>query len=79
MKVENSFLEFTDDNAFKLIFKIDAGDKFTFNKITLNIPPDYNQVYFKSINSLLDNLKGELYSLNKIEGRDIDSCPSHLE
>ncbi len=67
VKVENSFLEFTDDNAFKLIFKIDAGDKFTFNKITLNIPPDYNQVYFKSINSLLDNLKGELYSLNKIE------------
>ena len=67
VKVENSFLEFTDKNAFKLIFKIDAGDKFTFNKISLNIPPDYNKIYFNSINKLLDELEGELYSLSKIE------------
>ena len=67
VKVENSFLEFTDKNAFKLIFKIDAGDKFKFNKISLNIPPDYNKIYFNSINKLLDELEGELYSLSKIE------------
>ena len=65
--VEDSFLEFSDNNSFKLIYKVNAGNKFTFDKVSLDIPVDYDIKYFDSINDLLSKLKGELYSLGKIE------------
>ena len=67
VKVENSFVEFTDDNSFNLIFNINAGDKYAFNKLTLDMPVDYEKKYFKSIEKLLKELENETYSLNKIE------------
>ena len=33
VKIENSFAEFLDENKFKLIFKIDAGEKYFFNQL----------------------------------------------
>ena len=65
-KIENSFIEFQDNNSFKLIFKINAGNKFTFNNLDLDIPVDYESKYFQSIDKLLSKLKGENYSLIKI-------------
>ena len=65
-KIENSFIEFQDKNSFKLIFKINAGNKFTFNNLDLDIPVDYESKYFQSIDKLLSKLKGENYSLIKI-------------
>jgi outer membrane protein insertion porin family len=41
-KIENSFVEFKDNGSFKLIFNINAGEKFTFNKLNLIIPIDYD-------------------------------------
>ena len=34
VNIVNSFIEFNDNNSFKLIFNIDAGNKFTFNNFT---------------------------------------------
>ena len=65
--IEDSFLEFSDNNSFKLIYKINAGNKFTFEKVSLDIPADYDIKYFAPINDLLLKLKDELYSLGKIE------------
>ena len=67
VKVENSFVEFTNDGSFKLIFNIQSGDKFTFNKLNLILPDDYELKYFTSINKLLSKLENKLYSLNKID------------
>ena len=32
MKITNSFLEFNNEDSFKLIFNINSGEKFKFNK-----------------------------------------------
>jgi outer membrane protein insertion porin family len=66
-KIENSFVEFKDNGSFKLIFNINAGEKFTFNKLNLIIPIDYDSNYFISINNLLNELENELYSLDNID------------
>ena len=55
-KIENSFVEFKDNGSFKLIFNINAGEKFTFNKLNLIIPANFDPNYFTSINNLLTEL-----------------------
>ena len=66
VEIQNSFVEFKDNGSFKLIFKIDAGNKFTFNKLSLQLPVDYEPKYFQSINELLAKYENSLYSLTKI-------------
>jgi len=65
-KISNSFVELQNDNSFKLTFNIDAGEKFYFNDLKLEIPNDYDPKYFISINELLSKNKGNIYSLEKI-------------
>ena len=67
VKIKDSFVEFKDNNTFKLIFNVDAGQKFTFNNLSLSMPDDYNPSHFVSINTLLKKLENKQYSLNKIE------------
>jgi len=66
VEIQNSFVEFKDNGSFKLIFKIDAGEKFTLNKLDLKLPVDYEPKYFESINKLLVKYENKLYSLTKI-------------
>ena len=66
VQINESFVEFKKGNSFKLIFNINSGPKFTFNKINLVMPDDYNAMHFKSINKVLSKLKDKKYSLNKI-------------
>ena len=67
VNVTNSFVEFTNDGNFNLIFTINSGNKFKFNKLDLKLSEEYNKKYFADINDKLDKLKGKDYSLNKIE------------
>ena len=66
-KIENSFVESQENNYFKLIFKIDAGEKFYFNDLKLELPTDFNKNHFNGINKVLDKLKGKKYSLSNVE------------
>ena len=66
VQINQSFVELKEDNTFKLIFNIDSGPKFTFNKVNLIIPNDYEPTHFKSINKVLSKLEKENYSLNKV-------------
>jgi outer membrane protein insertion porin family len=66
VNIENSFVEFKNNGSFKLIFNINSGNKFTFNKLNITLPDDYDPKYFVKINSLLKKLENEKYSLNKI-------------
>jgi outer membrane protein insertion porin family len=72
--VKNSFVEFKNNGAFKLIFNISAGEKFTFNNLRLVLSEDYDEKYFSKINTLLAKLKDEEYSLTSIEKvlREVD-------
>ena len=66
VKVENSFVEFDKDSNFNLIFNISSGKKYTFNDFVLNIPSNYDSKTFDPIRKKLSKLKGETYSLSKI-------------
>ena len=66
IEIQNSFVEFKDNGSFKLIFKINAGDKFTFNKLNLILPVDYEPKYFEPINKLFTKYKNQVYSLSKV-------------
>ena len=74
VKITNSFVEFNNENSFKLIFNINSGDKFKFNKLTIVLSDDYDSKYFAKINESLDDLKNQEYSLNKVEKilREVD-------
>ncbi|MDB9832042.1 outer membrane protein assembly factor BamA, partial [Candidatus Pelagibacter sp.] len=65
---------FKNNGSFKLIFNIEAGNKFKFNNMNLILSDDYDEKYFTEINSALNKLQGEDYSLNKIEKvlREVD-------
>ena len=74
VNVTNSFVEFDNNNSFKLIFNIDAGEKFKFNDLTLVLSDDYDSKFFLKISESLKELKNKDYSLNKVEKilREVD-------
>jgi len=74
VKINNSFVEFDNEDSFKLIFNIDAGEKFKFNELTLILSDDYDSKYFIKISETLKNLKDQEYSLDKVEKilREVD-------
>ena len=74
VEITNSFVEFNNDNTFKLIFNIDAGKKFKFNNLALIISDDYDQKYFLEIEKSLEKLQDQVYSLDKVEKilREVD-------
>jgi len=67
VKIENSFVEFKDNNSFKLVFNIDAGLKFTIKNVNLILPDDFDQRHFTDIKNYFSKLENEFYSLEKIE------------
>ncbi len=74
VSINSSFAKKFDDGTFELIYNIDAKDKVNFGKLELQLPDDYEFNNFTKITDLFDELKGTLYSLNKINNilEDID-------
>ncbi|MDC0617854.1 outer membrane protein assembly factor BamA [Candidatus Pelagibacter sp.] len=66
VKVNTSTATILDDNSFKLVFNINAGNLYTVNKTKLEIPIDYNLSNFNEVQKLLNKLEGTLYSFSKI-------------
>ena len=66
VKIMNSFAELNKDGYFKLTFNIDAGQKYYFNKLSLDLPSDYNEKDFKNIEKIFNSLEKEQYSLTNI-------------
>ncbi len=66
VKINDSTVELTENNNFKLQYNIDAGPKFKISKSTLILPDDYNEKDFIKIKNKLSNLEGENYSTNKL-------------
>ncbi len=65
--VQDSFVEFKNIGEFNLSYKINAGEKFKFNKLILDIPDSFDEGDFNDIKKILADLEGKNYSLNKIE------------
>ncbi|WP_075534549.1 outer membrane protein assembly factor BamA [Candidatus Pelagibacter communis] len=64
--IRGNFVEFTEDNGFKLTYNINAGPKFLVNSTKLKLPIDYEENDFKKIKKLLSKLEGKTYSINKL-------------
>ena len=66
-KIESETIEFDDKNNFKLVFKIDAGNKYFFNKFSIRYPTNYDQDDFKKIDKRLNKFSKETYSFKVVE------------
>ena len=66
-KVFSSFAKLIKDNEFELIYNIDAGPKFYFGDLSLELPDDYDNTNFSKLEKLLKKLHKEPYSINSIE------------
>ena len=66
VKIENSFVEFDKDSNFNLIFNIAPGKKYFFNDFSLNLPSNYDAKLFENITKKFSKLKGDTYSLLKV-------------
>ena len=64
--IQPSFASYLGDNNFDVIYNISSGKKYFFNKLTLNLPVDYNVENFDKLNLLFEDLRGKKYSLNSI-------------
>ena len=67
VKINSSFAKSIDKDSFELIFNIDADKRIFFNNLTLKVPSDFDKSNYVKINSLFNDLKGEPYSINRIE------------
>ena len=66
VKIESANAKFTDNETFKLTFKINAGPIYTVNDVKLNLPIDYDEKNFESVKKEMLKLENEPYSLNQI-------------
>tara|TARA_Y100000591_G_scaffold322978_1_gene340129 strand:- start:1288 stop:3516 length:2229 start_codon:yes stop_codon:yes gene_type:complete len=66
VEVNDSLVEFTSENDFKLLFNINSGPKFTISESKLTLPDDYNEKDFENIQKRLKKLEGKIYSLNSL-------------
>jgi len=67
ISVESSSAKVIDDKDFELIFNINAGKKYYFGNIDLDIPVDYSVDSFNEIIETQKDMEGKIYSLNKIK------------
>ena len=67
VKVKSSYATVENNKNFKLTFSIDAGEKFYFNDLFLNITDDYADENFAKIYKTFEKLKGSLYSIKLID------------
>ncbi len=67
VQINSSFAKLINEDEFELIFNINANEKFVFDNIVLNLPIDFERSNFESLDKLFKDLKGENYSINKVE------------
>ncbi len=67
VKINSAFAQIIEDKYFEIVFNIDAGNKFVFNNLNLNIPIEYKKEDFIKLEKLLSKLENNTYSLNRIE------------
>ncbi|MDC1045219.1 outer membrane protein assembly factor BamA, partial [Candidatus Pelagibacter sp.] len=66
VKISQTSANIIEENNFSLTYNINAGKKFFFNNLSLNIPTDYDINNFKFIQLLLEDMKDKPYSSNSI-------------
>ena len=73
--INDSTVELTENNYFKLQYNINAGPKFKISKSFLTLPDDYDEKDFSKIKDKLKKLEGKTYSINKLNkiAKEVDN------
>ena len=66
-EISSSYAKLINDNEFELIFNINAGNKYFFGNLNVDLPLNYNEENFSNLKETLKDLKGEKYSIYAIE------------
>ncbi len=67
VNIESSSAKLINETDFELTFNINAGKKYYFDNVSLEIPSDFDKKNFEKINDILTKANGRHYSLNFIE------------
>jgi outer membrane protein insertion porin family len=67
VEIKKSFAKFVDSKDFELNYNVQSGNKYFFNSLKLDLPPDFNLNNFVKINKKLDTFVGNPYSYTDIE------------
>ena len=62
VNVKSSYAKNISNKYFELNFNIDAGEKFYFDNINLNLKDEFENENFKNITKTIEKLKGKKYS-----------------
>ena len=81
VKIKSSYATVENKKDFKLIFSIDAGQKFYFENFNLNISEDYSDENFLKLQKSFEELKGSPYSIKAIDEikKEIDNLALQKE
>lgn len=66
VEINDSLVEFTSNNDFKLSYNINSGSKFIISESKLTLPQDFNEKDFIGVKKKLKKLEGKTYSLNRL-------------
>lgn len=68
VQINSSFARFIDDDtSSELIFNINPGEKFYFGKLELELPLNYEEIYFKDLINVFEDINNKPYSLNLVK------------
>ncbi len=67
VEVNSSFAKLINVDEFELIYNINANEKFFFGNLNLNLPDDFDRKNFEKLTNLFKDIKGEKYSIDKID------------
>ena len=67
VQVSSSSVEYSEGDGFILTFSIDAGNRYRFKKISLDVAESLDQSAFDSLEQEFDKVVGEYYSQRKLK------------
>ena len=67
IEINASFAKLIKENEFELIFNIKPYNKIYFDKLNFILPDDFDELNYKNLDKLFDDLKGKPYSIYSVD------------
>ena len=67
VNIQDAYSQLTNEKNFLLTYNINAGKKYYFGELKLNLPDNFDYDKFSNLNKVFSNLKNELYDFREIE------------
>jgi len=67
VEINTSFAKLIKDNEFELIYNINPYNKIYFGEMNFILPDEFDKENYKKLDKLLNDLKGEPYSINSVD------------